>query len=87
MNKNLFVQKLDLPKEIVSGCTLISLFNNDELLIENHKGLIDYNNSQIIIITDNNRIVVSGQALNIKEFSKDDILIKGQIIKLSFEDV
>ena len=44
-------EKLDLPKEVVLDLPLVSMVGQDEVTVENHKGLLEYSAETIRIAT------------------------------------
>ncbi len=78
-------QLFDLPLDVMLNLPNIYLLANRNLAIENHRGLIKYNLSEIAIRTHQGRILIVGKELKIKVIKKDLIAIAGQIKQLSFE--
>ena len=79
--KKQLADTLDLPKEILLSYPLISLIGHEELLIQNHKGLIEYTSDLIRIKTKVGALKVVGTDLYINKMSTEDLKITG-LIKL-----
>lgn len=77
-------QKLDLPKEIVWDLPLISMIGQEELTIENHKGLMEYAPDTIRIGTGKASLSIHGEEMTLKQMSSDCIVIQGKIHSLEF---
>ena len=45
------VEKLELPQDIVLGVPILTMQGNTELLIENHRGLLQYDTDEIRVRT------------------------------------
>lgn len=70
---------LELPKEIILDLTKITMLVNKSILIENYKGILHYDSKLIRINTTNNQILIEGCDLLIKEITKEEVVIDGNI--------
>jgi sporulation protein YqfC len=82
--KNVFAKVLEVPKEVVIDLPLISMIGNEELSIENYKGVIEYSEEKIRINTAKGVIKIEGRSMLLKEITDDDIQILGSILKIEF---
>ncbi|MBM7581828.1 sporulation protein YqfC [Caldicoprobacter guelmensis] len=71
----------ELPKDIVLNLPRISMIGNNQMLVENHRGVIEYTPQKIRLNSTIGVIRVEGQDMNLKNIAADDILITG-VIKL-----
>ena len=87
MNKkiNKFTQMMDMPRELDKKQTKITIIAFDELLIENYKGIMEYEEFYIKINTEIGVININGFNLNLEQLTNDDILVKGIINSLDVE--
>ncbi len=87
MNKkiNKFTQMMDMPRELDKKQTKITIIAFDELLIENYKGIMEYEEFYIKINTEIGVININGFNLNLEQLTNDDILVKGIINSLDIE--
>ena len=76
---------LELPREISGGDTKISIIGFDEMLIENYKGILEYEEFYIKVKTTIGNINISGFKLELEEVTEDDISIKGKIESIDIE--
>ncbi len=83
--KDKFSYFLELPQEVVSKSTKITVINNDSVLIEGYKQIIDYYDDYIKIKTNNSDIVIDGKELDIKEITDYDLVIEGTIYSLNYQ--
>ena len=79
-------QFLDIPKEIGSNVPKITVVGFEELLIENYKGIIEYEDFFVRISTHIGNISINGFELNLNEMTEDDILVTGKIESVDFEE-
>ncbi len=74
----------ELPKEIVYNLPLLSLIGNDELNIENYKGVIEYSEEKIRLNTSIGVLRIEGKRLFLKQITAETVTITGHIEKIEF---
>ncbi|HLV10136.1 MAG TPA: YabP/YqfC family sporulation protein [Halanaerobiales bacterium] len=84
--KKQFVEVFDLSPEVVLDLPLLMFIGNQNLFIENHKGVRYYHDNQIIIKVSDKYIIIEGQALVIDEINSDNLFISGSINSISYKD-
>jgi len=77
-------EALELPKEIALNMPKLTMLGSEDLVIENHKGIIEYSDEKVRINTASGTIKISGINLTIKEITAEDIMVKGNISSLEF---
>ncbi len=75
---------LELPKDIVLNVPKLTMVGNGDLLIENFKGIIEYDNDRIRINTNSGIVKITGEGLRIKEITSEDLMVNGDISSLEF---
>ena len=83
--QNRFEQLLDIPKEVSSTMPKLTVMGFEELLIENYKSILEYQDFYIRLSTHIGIININGFELNLNEMTNDDILITGKIEGIDFE--
>ncbi|MBQ4109656.1 MAG: sporulation protein YqfC [Clostridia bacterium] len=83
--KSFMTDSLELPKEIVTDLSRVSIFSNNEIYIENYKGLIEFETDRAKINTKGKIISLNGKGFEIKNITEDEITLKGEIYKITFE--
>lgn len=78
---------LEIPKEISSNEPKITIMGFNEMLIENYKGILEYQEFYIRISTHIGILNINGFNLNLTEMTSDDILITGKIETIDFEEI
>lgn len=78
---------LELPQEVISNEPKISLIGFHELLIENYKAILEYEDFYIKINTHIGAININGFNLRLKEMTGDDIMVLGTIDSIDFESI
>ena len=78
---------LELPEEIISNKAKITIIGFEEMLIENYKAILEYDDFYIKINTYTGVININGFNLKLKEMTEDDIMVLGNIDSIDFESV
>lgn len=78
---------LEIPKEISSNEPKVTIMGFNEMLIENYKGILEYQEFYIRISTHIGILNINGFNLNLTEMTTDDILITGKIETIDFEEI
>ena len=76
---------LEMPKEIISSEPKITMIGFNEMLIENYKGILEYEEFFVKLSTHIGIININGFNLKLEEMTSDDIMIKGKIEGIDFE--
>lgn len=83
--QNRFEELLEIPKEISSEKPKLTLMGFEELLVENYKAILEYQDFYVRLSTHIGIININGFELNLNEMTNDDILITGKIESVDFE--
>jgi len=76
---------LEIPREIVSKVPKITITAFDEVLIENFRGILEYEEFFVRISTYIGNVNINGFNLKLSQMTEDDILVTGIIEGLDFE--
>lgn len=76
---------LELPPEVVSKSTKLTSIENNNVLIEGYKKIIDYYDDYIKIKANNMDILIDGKSLDIKEITDCDLVIEGDIYSVNYQ--
>lgn len=79
------VNILDIPREVSTNVPKVIITGFDEILIENYKGILEYEEFFARINTSIGIININGFNLKLNQMGDDDILISGKIENLDFE--
>lgn len=83
--QNRFDELLEIPKEISSEKPKLTVMGFEELLVENYKAILEYQDFYVRLSTHIGIININGFELNLNEMTNDDILITGKIESIDFE--
>jgi len=82
-----FEQILEMPRELNHKISKITIISFDELLIENYKGILEYEEFYIKINTEIGTININGFNLTLEQITEDDIVVKGIINSIDLERI
>lgn len=74
-------EMFELPKDIMLNLPRISMIGNNQMLVENHRGVIEYTPQKIRLNSSIGVIRIEGQDMDLKNIAADDVMITG-VIKL-----
>lgn len=75
---------LELPKDIMLDVAKVTLIGNNSVTVENHKGVLEYNEDQIRLNTNCGVLTINGAKLNIKSILQEEITITGEVCGISY---
>ena len=76
---------LELPKEVCSNIPKLTITGFDEIIIENFKGILEYEEFFVRISTHIGIINVNGYGLKLENMTEDDIRVTGKIESIDVE--
>lgn len=74
-----FTESLHLPKDLMFGAVIVTATGNQEIYIENYKGLLEYSDDKIKLQTKNCNLTICGKNLVISYYTNDEMKITGCI--------
>ena len=78
---------LELPREVVSNEPKITMVGFEEILIENYKNILEYEDHFIKLNTHIGAININGFHLKLIQMTEEDIRIIGKIDSMDFESM
>lgn len=76
---------LEIPQDIVMDLPRITMLGNKQLLIENHKGIIEYTPSMIRVKLNQGELVIGGTDLTLGNLQIEQILVEGTVGELKYD--
>lgn len=80
------ISSLELPRDLMLGAAILTVTGNQEVLIANYKGILEYEDSFIRVQTKNCRILISGDHLAIDYYTNEEMKITGTITDILYEN-
>ena len=78
---------LELPREVASSDVKLTLNGFEEILIENYKNILEYQDILIKINTFEGAITIYGFNLKLDQMTDEDIKVIGKIDSIEFERI
>lgn len=82
--KEIITNTLELESDVLLGESAITIYSNNKLQIENCKGIIRYEEREILLKTKSGVLQISGVDLLLDSMVGEEILVVGKIDKLEF---
>lgn len=76
---------LELPQEVYNNVPKIIITGFDEMIIENFKGILEYEEFFVQINTYIGIISINGFGLTLENMTNDDIKVRGKIENIEIE--
>ena len=83
--REIFTEKLDLPKDVILNLPKITIVGDSEITIENHKGIILFERNIIKINTKVKVINIEGENFEILYIGDSTITISGKFQSVGYE--
>lgn len=77
----------EMPKEIYSKIPKLTITGFNEILLENYKGILEYEEVFTSISTHIGIVNINGYNLNLEKMTNDDIKISGKIENIELERI
>ena len=78
---------LEVPRELTENSPKFTIIGFDEMLIENYKGILEYEEFYIKVKTEIGNVNISGFNLSLEQVTEDDISVKGKIESIDIEKI
>ena len=85
MKKNRLEKLLEIPEEVYSNEPKITITDFHELILENYKGILEYEEFFASVSTYIGVVNINGFNLNLEKMTNDDIKITGKIESIDIE--
>lgn len=76
---------LEIPQDIILDLPRITMLGNKQLLIENHKGIIEYTPSLVRIKLNQGELIIRGRNLILGNLQIEQILVEGTVEDLKYD--
>lgn len=78
---------LEIPQEVCTNTPKFTIVGFEELIIENHKGILEYEEFLVRINTHMGIVNINGFNLNLETMTNDDIRVTGKIDSIDLERI
>ena len=83
--KRELVRSLQIPKDLALQESLVTLSGSSEILVENYRRILEYEENIIRILLKKGRMRIEGEHLCIAYYSRDEMKITGFIQAVFFD--
>lgn len=77
-------EQLKLPPDVLAGAPILTAMGRNEVCIENYKGILEYNDTFVKVLSKIGIIRVEGKNLNIPYFTNDEMRITGLVSAITY---
>lgn len=84
-SKESIAEKMDLPRDIMLNLPKITIIGNNEIVIENHKGVILFENEQVKINSRVGLISIYGKGFEILFMGGNTVTLSGKFKSVIYE--
>lgn len=77
----------DIPDDTLPGISNIEICGNSEVLIENHKGILEYDDNHLAVNVGRHLLSIEGQNLKISAMNNLGLRLFGEIISVVFKPI
>ncbi|MCL2843647.1 MAG: sporulation protein [Oscillospiraceae bacterium] len=74
----------DLPGDVLHNLPRVTVAGGNRLLVEHHRGLLDYGDAAIVIAGGNVTVRVVGDGLRLRAMTAEALLITGSVFGVEF---
>lgn len=85
MKKKRLDKILEIPQEVYTNTPKITITGFNELILENYKGILEYEEFFASISTYIGVVNINGYNINLEKMTNDDIKITGKIESIELE--
>jgi len=75
---------LGVPRDVALDLPRLSLEGNVRLVLENHRGIIEYSADRLRVQTTGGQVLIVGQRLVLRGISRERIVVEGRFGNLEF---
>jgi sporulation protein YqfC len=73
------VSLLELPGDALLDVARVTLVGDREMVVENHRGLIEYTPDRVVLTVPEGQLTIDGEALRIGSISPEQVVLAGKI--------
>ena len=77
--------RLDIPAEALPGAMRITISGGTRVLVEGHRGLLEYADDRIAAAGPGCRILIKGQALALVAMDRTELVVSGKLWAVELE--
>lgn len=79
------MESLQIPRDLAFQESIITLTGEKEILLENYRGILEYTQNHLLVLTRHCRIRIQGEHLEVLYYTNDEMKVSGQITGIFYE--
>lgn len=84
--EKMLARYFELPRDLVLNLPRITIIGNEQLVVENHRGIIEYTLQQVRISTSLGEVRIEGENLTLRNIFPEEIAVEGKIREIHLSD-
>lgn len=80
-------RSLSIPQDVIAGMPMIDLIGNHRIRVCNYHSITEYSTESIRLCLGKKNMLIYGNRLLIESLRKEEIIIVGNIMNISFEGI
>lgn len=76
---------LEVPQDLVMDLPRITMLGNQQILLENHRGIVEYTPTDIRINLSNGTLLIKGANMSLGNLQQDQLLIEGIVEEIHYD--
>lgn len=85
--ESLFIRALDLPEDVALDLPRVTILGAMQVTVENHRGIVSYEPSRVVVGSDAGRILITGEDLTLGCVQADEVSVTGRVAAVAFQRV
>lgn len=78
---------LEMPKDVVLDLPKLTMLGNLHLVLENHRGILEYTADTLRIKISNGELVIKGENIVLRTILPEELVVEGRINHVSYLEV
>ncbi|WIW69795.1 sporulation protein YqfC [Anaerosinus gibii] len=84
-NLRKLVKAFEIPEDVMGDLSRLTMLGNKQLLIENHRGIIEYTSTYIRLNLVDGILVIKGTHLALGNLQLEQILVEGKVGEIHYD--
>ncbi|KAB2952283.1 sporulation protein YqfC [Heliorestis acidaminivorans] len=76
---------LEMPKDVLMDYPKLTMIGNVQLVLENHRGIVEYSEEKMRILVTGGQVEIRGQQLILKTILPEELVVEGRIKEVIFD--
>lgn len=85
--KERLAQSLQIPRDLICQESVITLMGAREILVENYRGILEYTEDHLLILTRQCKIRIQGENLEVLYYTSEEMKVSGRILDITYENL